>query len=190
MANFKKAYKKLSLIEGGYVNNPHDPGQETYKGISRKYHADWAGWEIIDIYKKARPDNFRSLIETSSHLNILTEDFYKRIYWDYFCLDDIKDQSIAHELFESSVNIGKPKTTEFLQESLNLLNRDQTLYEDIWEDGVFGPKTKVTLFTCLENKDGKYLYNLLNIFQGYKYIEIGNERFIRGWLKRIKIKKG
>jgi lysozyme family protein len=93
-------------------------------------------------------------------------------------------------LFESSVNIGKSETTKFLQRSLNLLNRNQTLYEDISEDGKFGPNTKNTFFKCLKNKkDTKHLFNLLNIFQGYKYIKIGNERYIRGWLKRIKIKK-
>lgn len=189
MANFYKAYKKLSLVEGGYSNDPYDPGQETYKGISRKFHPDWAGWKIIDKIKEKIPNSFVSIIESDPYLNDLTEVFYKRIYWDYFCLDEIKDQSISHELFESSVNVGKSETTKFLQKSLNLLNRNQTIFEDIAEDGHFGPKTKVTLFACLKNKDGKYLFNLLNIFQGYKYIRIGNERFIRGWLKRINIRK-
>ena len=51
MADFKKALTETLRHEGGYVNDPKDPGGETYKGISRKNHPDWEGWNIIDEKK-------------------------------------------------------------------------------------------------------------------------------------------
>ena len=38
MAYFGDAFKKLSIKEGGYVNDKDDAGGETYRGISRKYN--------------------------------------------------------------------------------------------------------------------------------------------------------
>jgi lysozyme family protein len=35
MACFGDAFKKLSIKEGGYVNDKDDAGGETYRGISR-----------------------------------------------------------------------------------------------------------------------------------------------------------
>lgn len=52
MANFGDAFKKLSIKEGGYVNDKDDAGGETYRGISRKYNPTWQGWNMIDQYKK------------------------------------------------------------------------------------------------------------------------------------------
>ena len=51
MANFGDAFKKLSIKEGGYVNDKDDAGGETYKGISRRYNPTWQGWTMIDSYK-------------------------------------------------------------------------------------------------------------------------------------------
>jgi hypothetical protein len=63
--------------------------------------------------------------------------------------------------------MGTPTVTKFLQKSLNLLNREGNLYPDISEDGKMGQGTKNTLLKCLSFKENeKYLYNLLNIFQG------------------------
>ena len=41
MADFKKILTQTLQHEGGYNKDPHDPGGETYQGISRKYHPEW-----------------------------------------------------------------------------------------------------------------------------------------------------
>lgn len=48
MADFKTAYDITSGLEGGYVNDTNDLGQETYKGISRRFWPHWDGWQHID----------------------------------------------------------------------------------------------------------------------------------------------
>lgn len=52
MANFNEEFKKVILVEGGYVNDPDDAGGETYLGISRRYNPNSKIWNIIDNVKK------------------------------------------------------------------------------------------------------------------------------------------
>ena len=49
MANFNEEFKKVILVEGGYVNDPDDAGGETYLGISRRYNPNSKIWNIIDL---------------------------------------------------------------------------------------------------------------------------------------------
>jgi lysozyme family protein len=45
MADFKQAYQLVLQNEGGYVNDPNDPGGETYKGVARNIYivTGWGG---------------------------------------------------------------------------------------------------------------------------------------------------
>jgi len=52
MANFINAFQKTIVNEGGYGNDPDDPGGETYKGFARKIHSKWEGWTTIDLQKR------------------------------------------------------------------------------------------------------------------------------------------
>lgn len=51
MADFNLIYPTIVKYEGYYVNDPNDPGGETYMGIARNYNKTWPGWQIIDNYK-------------------------------------------------------------------------------------------------------------------------------------------
>ncbi len=51
MADFKTAIEATLKAEGGYVNDPDDPGGETYKGIARNRNSKWSGWTHIDLLK-------------------------------------------------------------------------------------------------------------------------------------------
>jgi len=75
---------------------------------------------------------------------------------------------------------------------VNLLNRNQKNYVDIVEDGLLGRNTLKALNACLENDDISVLLKVMNIFQGMHYIEYMRkdpvqEKYARGWLKRVKI---
>ena len=52
MANFDEEFKKVIVVEGGYVDDPDDIGGETYLGISRRYNPNSKMWNIIDDIKK------------------------------------------------------------------------------------------------------------------------------------------
>lgn len=189
MANYINAYNITLKHEGGYVNDPDDNGGETYRGIARKFFPNWIGWAQIDKLKsegkKLNSEEVRAILEYP------VQNFYKQNFWDVISGDLIKDQLIAEELFDTGVNQGIATAVKYLQEALNLLNRNQVNYKDITVDGKFGPATLGALNGFAE---GKILYNLINILQGERYIEICRknpvqEKFMRGWLSRVTITK-
>lgn len=115
MAEFYRAYKKLEVAEGGYVNDPDDAGGETYKGVSRKANSYWIGWTMIDDIKKHHPTTFKSIIKGTPQVEKAVQDLYKKNYWDCFELDDFKNQKVAEELFDMCVNAGKKAAVKVAQ---------------------------------------------------------------------------
>ena len=121
MANFEKAYEKLALKEGGYVNDPDDCGGETYRGISRKYNTFWKGWDMIDSYKKYYTGRvFIGKLDTDTQLQRLVKEQYKRGYWDVFNLDNIPSDSVAYQMFDTNVNCGKSTAIKIAQNVVGL----------------------------------------------------------------------
>jgi lysozyme family protein len=194
MAIFAEAFEKTAAIEGGYVFDPDDAGGETYKGISRRFNPSWGGWVKIDEVKKANPRKrkFDNIFDQDDALQQEVKLFYKQSYWDRFWGDDIPVQEIGEELFDTGVNLGVRRAVRFLQEGLNLLNRNQKNYVDILEDGLFGRNTLKALNAYLKKDDTSVLLKIMNIFQGMHYIEYMRkdpvqEKYARGWLKRVKL---
>lgn len=185
MAEFKSAYEKTMGHEGGYSNDPLDAGGETYKGISRVYNPSWEGWLIIDA-AKTNP-NFRSELRNNQKLNDLVLLFYKARYWDVNRLD-LFPQAVAEELFDTGVNMGTGRAAKFLQQALNYLNRNGSLYSDLDVDGKVGPNTLNALSAV--SGDERVLLAILNTLQGMHYLQYmdnnpSQERFVRGWFKRV-----
>ena len=194
MAKFNEAFEKTAAIEGGYVFDPDDAGGETYKGVSRRFNLSWKGWAKIDEIKRAnsRKKKFDKVFEQDESLQKEVVLFYKEAYWDKFWGDAIPVQEIAEELFDTGVNMGVRRAVGFLQQGLNLLNRNQKNYNDIFEDGFFGRNTLNGLEAYLKIDDLSYLLKVMNILQGMHYIEYmrkspTQEKYARGWLKRVKI---
>jgi lysozyme family protein len=190
MANFDTAFNITLYHEGKYSNDPADAGGETFMGISRVYHPEWNGWDQIDNIKKSHPTDFAVIIENDTTLYYLTKVFYKSSFWDLLKCDSINNQEITNELFDTAVNLGSHRAVIFLQEGLNLLNRNQRDYKDIIEDGKMGSTTLSTLNYYLKTTNAKFLLKIMNILQGYHYISYmrkspTQERFARGWLERV-----
>jgi lysozyme family protein len=188
MADFEKAYTVIAAHEGGYTNDENDRGGETYKGISRRFHPAWIGWERIDTAKQG--SDFPNNLSSDVYLDNAVKRFYRKQYWDKFSGDTLRNQEVATELFDVGVNMGVRRAVRFLQDSLNLLNRNEQDYEDIDADGVFGPVTSGVLRTYLrQERHPRYLLRLMNILQGDLYVEAMRadplqEKFARSWLSR------
>jgi lysozyme family protein len=190
-ADFTQAHEKTVKNEGGYSNDPTDAGGETWKGISRRFHPLWPGWAIIEAEKKHGLDGLNDRLKNNDRLYFYELHFYREQFWNRFNGDAIPLQSIADELFDTSVNMGVHRAVGFLQGALNLLNRNQKNYPDIIEDGVFGPKTLNTLtkHLSLEKENPTALLKLMNTLQGMHYVEYmrehpEQEEYARGWMKR------
>jgi len=187
MANFKEAYKITMAHEGAYANNPADNGGETYAGVARKFWPKWGGWAIIDLLKTKV--GFPKSLSNSLPLQAHVEDFYKRNFWDANKLDDILNQPLANELFDTAVNMGAKTGATMLQEALNLLNRRGKDYPDVVVDGVIGNQTIKAVNT---HPNKAKLLKVLNLLQGAKYIAIvknnpSQEVFFNGWMERVTI---
>lgn len=120
MADFKTAYKKIEAAEGSYCFDPDDAGGETYKGISRRANPNWDGWISIDAIKKAHPTTFKGILKKTSELEKKVQDLYKDKYWDCFELDDIPNQLVAEQMFDTAVNQGQTAAIKFAQRVLDL----------------------------------------------------------------------
>ena len=188
MADFTQAYIHTSAHEGGYANDAIDRGGETYRGISRVHHPGWVGWDRIDALKAEA--GFPGLLSADASLQASVKAFYKQEYWDRFLGDDVTSQQVATELFDTGVNMGVRRAVRFLQNGLNLLNRDQENYPDLVVDGWLGQQSLAVLSKYLRldgNSDA--LIKLMNIQQGARYVSImehdsSQEKYARGWLRR------
>jgi lysozyme family protein len=172
MADFEKGFKLVIEHEGGYVDNKFDRGGKTNWGITEKVARKYGyTGTMLDLEK-----------ETAKKI-------YKKFYWDKLNLDNLSDQDIANELFDTGVNMGVRVAGKFFQQSLNLLNREERNFSDVKVDGLVGHKTLAT-FGFLPENDKKFVLKILNILQGSRYINICERRpeqeiFIRGWLNRV-----
>jgi len=191
MADFKPAFSNTLGFEGGYSDHPADKGGETYRGVARTYFPNWKGWTIIDRLK--RSSRFPGNLKGHAGLNAAVRQFYLDYFWNPIKGNEIKDQAVAMELFDTAVNMGTRRGVRFLQQALNLLNRNQKNYQDLIADGYCGPKTLGTLQTLLrKDRSNKNLLKMMNIIQGCHYTRImenhpDQEVFARGWMKRVEI---
>ena len=97
-------------------------------------------------------------------------------------------------MFDTGVNMGVSRAARFLQEALNVLNKNGSIYSDIVADGIMGPNTLRALEACLSYRGDSYLYKVMNILQGNHYIDYmtkspEQEKFAYGWLSRVEFIK-
>lgn len=196
MSFFNEAYVIGEKHEGGYANDPDDRGGETYKGIARNFWSKWKGWKIIDIITDdidSSKKNIREIniaLSQHSELPILIKSFYKEQFFDIFN-GDAMPKGLACEMFEHGINLGTKQVVKHLQETLNLLNRNEKFYPDISEDGAYGKNTETALKTFLNKGTEKRLLTVMNILQGHHYIELMKkkpvyEKYI-GWFDRTNL---
>ena len=110
---FKNAIKIILKHEGGYVDDPVDPGGETNMGISKK------AYPYLNIKELTQKD---------------VEDIYLRDYWKKAKVDKVPLE-LRLIYFDMVVNMGKSRAVKTLQESITA----KGVPTDV--DGGIGPKT-------------------------------------------------
>lgn len=184
MLGFTTALKKVLLHEGGYCNDPVDRGGETYRGVARKFHPTWEGWQIIDELKLTK--TFPKYLESNLALSILIEDFYKKEFWDKLRCDEINDSLVAGKLFDIAVNMGCRHAVKMIQRATNSLLDDSA---QLFEDGKIGARTLSAITEVGIIHGYNALLVALRILQRDRYLEIvknnpSQEKFLKGWLNR------
>jgi lysozyme family protein len=97
---FEKALKIILLHEGGYVNDPDDPGGETNFGISKRAYPN------VDIKNLTEQEAGR---------------IYKKDYWEVAKCDQIENAQIAVHVFDMAVNAGVKRSVELLQRAVGTI---------------------------------------------------------------------
>lgn len=117
MADFLKAFNKIIVNEGGYVNDKDDKGGETFMGITRKNHPNIYLWEVIDKYIDIynTTHGLIKFIKNNDKAMDSIKTVYKTQYWDKLSLDKVRSQLIANELFDDCVNRGVSATLKLVR---------------------------------------------------------------------------
>lgn len=176
--NTNELLDTLLTHEGGYVNDPKDPGGETNWGITKN---------------TALANGYNGSMKTMTKDQ--ARDIYREMYWKKPNFDMVADVSwkIAVLLFDQGVNMGPATAAKTLQRTLNALNREGKDYPDLLVDGIIGRKTVDALKAFLNKRkdDGeKILCMTLLSVRMERYIEIvearkTSEAFLYGWAKRV-----
>lgn len=94
---FADIIKRVLESEGGYVNDPDDPGGETKYGISKRSHPE------VDI-KNLTIDG--------------ALDIYRRLYWVPSKAEKLIPE-LRHQYFDMVVNAGQGNAVKILQKACN-----------------------------------------------------------------------
>ena len=97
-ANFDRCLSEVLQHEGGYVNDPHDPGGETNMGISKR------------SYPK---ENIKAMTRARAAV------IYRRDFWDAVRGDDLP-AGLDLVAFDAAVNSGVSRGAKWLQTALGV----------------------------------------------------------------------
>jgi len=172
MAEFTDAFRLVIANEGGYGNDPDDPGGETYKGVARKFFSKWEGWTKIDLLK--RQSGFPGNLDKDVELQQDVEDFYRINFWNKVKGDDLNHQEVANSIFDFAVNAGSGTSVSLAQ-----------MVVDAEADGVIGNEsiTKINAF----NSD--HFLAAFTVAKIARYVNIVKKRptsrkYFYGWVLR------
>jgi lysozyme family protein len=159
---FERAVARLLGDEGGYVDNPADPGGETKFGITKREYPN------VEIAALTRTEAIA---------------IYFRDWWQRYRYSELPGP-IAAKIFDLAVNIGPEHAVRCVQRALRACGRRVT------EDGAMGRATiaaagaanQLALIAALRAEAAGYYRTLAALERGRR--AGGDREFLNGWLNR------
>lgn len=174
-SDFNKAVEVILKHEGGWVDNPADPGGETNYGISM----------LIVRREGITPQMLGIPNFDRGSMKLMSKDaaraIYKKVFWDRYGYEKIFDQRVATKLFDCAVNCGPMRAVRMAQLAANQCG------QALKDDGILGVNT----FVGLNNSDpDRWLKAMCDEMTAY-YTGISQRTpklkvFLSNWLKRAK----
>jgi len=166
MASFDLFLPMLLRFEGGYVDDPTDPGGETNKGVTMATFQR-CSHQLLGIDPTSQ--NLQSLTDAQAGI------IYRSLYWEEINGDDFQLQDLANILCDFYVNAGTHATV-LLQRILN------TMGAHLIEDGGIGPAS----IQALASLDQVAVYRQYKQGRIESYQGLGQRfpQFLQGWLNR------
>lgn len=104
--NFPQCFALVLKNEGGYVDNPSDPGGATNLGCTKATWEAWVGHPVTkDDIKALTPNDVMPL--------------YKAKYWDTIKGDDLPE-GVDYAVFDYAINSGPSRAAKALQSVLSV----------------------------------------------------------------------
>lgn len=166
MRKFEDYLKVILKHEGGYVNNPNDPGGATKYGISLRFLKD----NKIDINTDGRVDSKDIVSITIEEAS----DIYFRYFWSKMNLEHINNDLLKLHLFDMGVNAGTKSAIKLLQKMIG-----------VTPDGIIGKLTLAAIDSYKGNIVADYASARLSY---YHRLTIKNPKlkvFMKGWTNRV-----
>ncbi len=159
---FARAIVRVLGDEGGYVDNPADPGGETKFGITKRQYPD------LEIATLTQADAVA---------------IYYRDWWQRYRYSELPGP-IGAKLFDLAVNIGPDHAVKCLQRALRACGRR------VAEDGALGRETntavgaanQLAMLAALRAEAAGYYRALAALERGRR--PGGDRVFLEGWLNR------
>jgi lysozyme family protein len=147
--------------EGGFVDDPDDPGGKTNKGITHKVYEAY-------LKSKGKPNK-----DVKNITDQEVEAIYWELYWTPARCGELPDRlAVAH--MDTAVNMGVPRAIRILQQSLG-----------VEADGKFGKDTRA----AVESSDSEKVLAKYLVTREARYRAIATgklKKFLKGWLNRLK----
>jgi lysozyme family protein len=169
-------FSALLAVEGGYSNDPSDPGGETKYGITARVarEAGYTG-EMKDLTKEQAQEIYTDLY-------IMAPGFNRMI--DY-------SPALAHKLIDAGVNVGTARAAIWFQQALNAYSNKGRNYPRVSEDGVLGNRS-IEAYRSLQRIRGKekactLVLKAIDGYQATYYLSLTSlQQFTAGWMdKRV-----
>lgn len=177
--------------EGRYVNNPSDPGGETYCGISRVYHPAWPGWATIDAAKQLIDGALSRDLSLSEGApgDALFEDVKEAVYG--FWVEYLSSQHVDRcpEVLQyqyAQVAATSPKMAMECLQQVCVWVSNPTLPAS-FVDGRYGPATEreIEQLSAVPDASEARMAYAIAACAGYARRGRGEQQqFLRGWILR------
>jgi lysozyme family protein len=153
--NFKECLDLVLKSEGGWVNNPQDPGGETNLGVTKRVWEEYVGHPVDSLKNLTKED---------------VAPLYEQKYWRP-CYGEVLLRGLDFLCFSFGVNAGSGRSVKLLQQSLGLVS-----------DGIIGPKVMQKLRESnIADVIKGFSESRREYYKSLKTFPI----FGRGWLARV-----
>ncbi|MFA7188452.1 MAG: glycosyl hydrolase 108 family protein [Sphaerochaetaceae bacterium] len=162
----------IFTLEGGYVNDPKDPGGETNHGITTSVARD-AGYL----------GSMRDMSQETATFIYITNYIDKPGYGEVVSLSP----AVGHKLVDAGVNTGTGRSSRWFQIALNSLNRGGRDYQNVSVDGKIGAGS-IAAYKNLQRVRGKVkacemVIKLVDAQQANHYMSLTNlSVYTPGWV--------
>ena len=163
---FTRALRHVLEMEGGFSDDPYDPGGPTNKGITLSDYARWVGESVS-------PESRSRLVARLKRIPYaMVQEIYRTRYWGPAdCARMPAALALMH--FDAAVNHGVTGAIRILQEAIG-----------VGIDGEIGPQTRARIASVpLVEALTRYAEIRRDRYRALKHFW----RFGRGWLRRVDV---